>query len=174
MIWSGNQRPQRTGRAASMVVAQVGQTQPVNTASSLRSIRLGDPSPWSGTWERYSFRVGNLLFLMMSDINEPTQKVGRGTLGGNPGGVVSGETFRWWQQMARSKPIVHYHQCNTTMAFSKTRPSHPVSGEGSAARLKRTMESSLSRLLLWKERHKAPHSFTGVDSKQDSGAFENF
>jgi len=48
------------------------------------------PFPIDGTWERYSFRAGNLLFLMMSDINEPTQKVGRGTLGGNPGGVVSG------------------------------------------------------------------------------------
>jgi Bacterial protein of unknown function (DUF885) len=36
------------------------------------------PFPVDGTWERYSFRVGNLLFLMMSDINEPTQRVGRG------------------------------------------------------------------------------------------------
>jgi hypothetical protein len=35
------------------------------------------PFPIDGTWERYSFRVGNVLFLMMSDINEPTQKVGR-------------------------------------------------------------------------------------------------
>ena len=43
------------------------------------------PFPIDGTWEHYSFRAGNLLFLMMSDINEPTQKVGRGTLGGNPG-----------------------------------------------------------------------------------------
>jgi hypothetical protein len=39
------------------------------------------PFPVDGTWERYSFRVGNVLFLMMSDINEPTQKLGRGTLG---------------------------------------------------------------------------------------------
>ena len=54
-----------------------------------------DKRPYAieGTWERYSFRVGNMLFLMMSDRNEPTQKVGRGPLGGNPGGVVSGETF---------------------------------------------------------------------------------
>jgi hypothetical protein len=36
------------------------------------------PYPVEGTWERYSFRVGNLLFLMMSDINEPSQRVGRG------------------------------------------------------------------------------------------------
>ena len=56
------------------------------------------PYPIEGTWEHYSFRFGNLLFLMMSDINEPTQKIGRGTLGGNPGGVVSGETFRWWKR----------------------------------------------------------------------------
>jgi hypothetical protein len=51
------------------------------------------PYPIEGTWERYAFRVGNLLCLMMSDRNEPSQKVGRGTLGGNPGGVVGGETF---------------------------------------------------------------------------------
>lgn len=80
------------------------------------------PFPIDGTWEHYSFRVGNLLFLMMSDINEPTQKVGRGTLGGNPGGVVSGETFRWWQQMIRDNPssiIIsahHYVLKNTTVA----------------------------------------------------------
>jgi hypothetical protein len=53
------------------------------------------PYPINGTWERYSFRVGNILFLMMSDRNEPSQRIGRGTLGGNPGGVVSGETFAW-------------------------------------------------------------------------------
>ena len=80
------------------------------------------PFPIEGTWERYSFRVGNLLFLMMSDRNEPTQKVGRGTLGGNPGGVVSGETFEWWKKMVEGNPdsIVisahHYVLKNTTVA----------------------------------------------------------
>ncbi|HKE96620.1 MAG TPA: metallophosphoesterase [Povalibacter sp.] len=80
------------------------------------------PYPIDGTWERYSFRVGNLLFLMMSDINEPSQKVGRGTLGGNPGGVVSGETFRWWKQVveANNASIIisahHYVLKNTTVA----------------------------------------------------------
>ena len=75
-----------------------------------------------GTWERYSFRVGNILFLMMSDINEPSQKVGRGVLRGNPGGVVTGETFAWWKQMVesnRDKIIVsahHYMLKNTTVA----------------------------------------------------------
>jgi len=66
--------------------------------------------------------VGNLLFLMMSDINEPSQKVGRGTLGGNPGGVVSGDTFRWWEKQVeenRSSIIIsahHYVLKNTTVA----------------------------------------------------------
>ncbi len=75
-----------------------------------------------GTWERYSFRAGNLLFLMMSDINEPSQKIGRGTLGGNPAGVVSGETFRWWKRMLEENPnsIIltahHYVLKNTTVA----------------------------------------------------------
>ncbi len=45
------------------------------------------PYPIEGRWERYSFRVGNILFLMMGDINEPTQTIGRGDLGGNPGAV---------------------------------------------------------------------------------------
>jgi Calcineurin-like phosphoesterase len=80
------------------------------------------PFPIEGTWERYSFRVGNLLFLMMSDINEPSQKLGRGTLGGNPGGVVSGETFRWWQRSVEKNgaSIIisahHYVLKDTTVA----------------------------------------------------------
>lgn len=80
------------------------------------------PFPVEGTWERYAFRVGNLLFLMMSDINEPTQAAGRGDLGGNPGGVVSGETFRWWKSQVQSHAgcIVisahHYMLKDTTVA----------------------------------------------------------
>jgi hypothetical protein len=59
---------------------------------------------------------------MMSDINEPSQKIGRGTLGGNPGGVVSGDTFRWWQHMIeenRSSIVItasHYVLKDTTVA----------------------------------------------------------
>ncbi|MFL2542417.1 MAG: hypothetical protein ACJ0UT_10695, partial [Candidatus Latescibacterota bacterium] len=52
-----------------------------------------------GTWERYAFKAGNMLFLLMSDVNEPSQSIGRGDLGGNPAGVVSAETFAWWQEM---------------------------------------------------------------------------
>jgi hypothetical protein len=80
------------------------------------------PYPVEGTWERYSFRVGNLLFLMMSDINEPTQTVGRGDLGGNPAGVVSGATFTWWRDMVEANPdslivsVHHYMLKDTTVA----------------------------------------------------------
>ena len=129
------------------------------------------PFPIDGTWERYSFRAGNLLFLMMSDINEPTQKVGRGTLGGNPGGVVSGETFRWWKTMVeenRNSIIIsahHYVLKNTTVA----------SGEWEG--LQRDQNGA------WKPRY---HNYLPrgtpqgtsflywVDSKPDSESFENF
>jgi len=80
------------------------------------------PYPADGTWERYAFRAGNILFLMMSDINEPTQEIGRGDLGGNPGGVVSGESFRWWRDMVESHPndiivsVHHYVLKDTTVA----------------------------------------------------------
>ena len=127
------------------------------------------PFPIEGTWERYSFRVGNLLFLMMSDINEPTQKVGRGTLGGNPGGVVSGETFRWWKRMVesnRTSVIItahHYVLKNTTVA----------SGEWEGMR--RAEDGT------WKFRYhgyfprgtpQGASFLYWVDSKEDSGAFE--
>lgn len=80
------------------------------------------PYPVTGTWERYSFQVGNILFLMMSDINAPHQTIGRGDLGGNPAGVVSRETFEWWRTMVESnqdKIIIsahHYMLKETTVA----------------------------------------------------------
>jgi hypothetical protein len=72
---------------------------------------------------------------MMSDINEPTQKLGRGTLGGNPGGVVSGETFRWWKRMVeenRSSIIIsahHYVLKNTTSRQATGRAERDENGE---------------------------------------------
>src|SRR6266849_3896378 len=114
-----------------------------------------------GTWERSSFRAGNLLFLMMSDINEPTQKLGRGTLGGNPGGVVSGETFRWWKRMVEENPssiIVsahHYMLKNTTVASGEWDSWYHGYYEG-----KGTPQGA--SYLYW------------VDDKPDSAAFENF
>ena len=81
------------------------------------------PYPVHGTWERYRFDVGNIRFLMMSDVNEQSQALGRGPLGGNPGGVVSAETFDWWADMverSRGDRIVvtvhHYVLKETTVA----------------------------------------------------------
>ena len=75
-----------------------------------------------GTWERYSFRVGNVLFLMMSDRNEPKNHLTRAEGGGNPSGVVTAETFDWWKSQVEANPdsiIVtchHYLLKDTTVA----------------------------------------------------------
>ncbi|MDI3313733.1 MAG: metallophosphoesterase [Mycobacterium sp.] len=127
--------------------------------------------PVEGTWARYSFRVGNLLFLMMSDRNEPTQSIGRGPLGGNPGGVVSGETFRWFTEMVAANPgsiivsVHHYVLKDTTVA----------SGEWEGVRKNAAGD--------WVEHYHRPYAqgtpqgasyLYWVDSKPDSGAFEKF
>ncbi|MFW6060225.1 MAG: hypothetical protein ACODAQ_08585 [Phycisphaeraceae bacterium] len=80
------------------------------------------PYPIEGDWERYSFRVGNVLFLMMSDRNEPSAHLPREEGGGNPSGVVTAETFAWWKQQVEANPdaiIVtchHYMLKDTTVA----------------------------------------------------------
>lgn len=127
------------------------------------------PYPVSGTWERYSFEVGNLLFLMMSDRNEPSQSVGRGPLGGNPGGVVSQETFDWWRQQVEDHPdklvvtVHHYVLKDTTVA----------SGEWEGVRRNAAGE--------WVEHYHRPFAegtpngasyLYWVGGKPDSGAFE--
>jgi hypothetical protein len=81
------------------------------------------PYPIEGTWERYSFRVGNLLFLMMSDRNDVAPPVGRGHRGGYPAGAVTGQTFRWWQkQVEANKDAVilsaHHHMLRETTVAS--------------------------------------------------------
>ena len=79
--------------------------------------------PVQGTWERYSFRVGNLLFLVMSDRNDGGPPVGRGQRGGYPPGAVTGETFAWWKQMVESNPdsiiiSAHHHMLRETTVGS--------------------------------------------------------
>ena len=107
---------------------------------------------------------------MMSDINEPTQTVGRGTLGGNPAGVVSGDTYRWWKSMVdanRDSIIItthHYVLKNTTVA-SGDWEGFLMDEQGN-----------------WRDHYHgykprgAPRGASYlyfVDSKPDSGAFEN-
>jgi len=130
------------------------------------------PFPIDGTWEHYSFRVGNLLFLMMTDINEPTQKTGRGTLGGNPGGVASGETFRWWRRMVVENPASiiitadHYMLKNTTVASGEW--------EGMRRNEKGQWTDGYHGYYEGKGTPQGASYLYWVDSRQDSGAFESF
>ena len=85
--------------------------------------RAARPYPVHGTWERYSFRVGNLLFLMMSDRNDGGPPVGRGKRGGYPAGAVTGDTFRWWRELVeahRDAVIIsaHHHMLRETTVAS--------------------------------------------------------
>src|ERR1700746_2940795 len=61
------------------------------------------PYPIDGTWERYTFKVGNIRFLMMGDRNDLPYPVGRRATGGaSPAGAVMPETFAWWTSHVES------------------------------------------------------------------------
>lgn len=81
------------------------------------------PYPVEGTWERYSFRAGNLLFLMMGDRNDGGPPVGRGPKGGYPAGAVTGETFERWKRAVEANPdaiilSAHHHMLRETTVAS--------------------------------------------------------
>lgn len=81
------------------------------------------PYPVTGTWERYSFEVGNILFLVMGDRNDGGPPVGRGNYGGYPAGAVTRETFDWWVQNVEAnqhKIIItaHHHMLKETTVAS--------------------------------------------------------
>ncbi|SFV26152.1 metallophosphoesterase [Hyphomicrobium facile] len=84
------------------------------------------PYQTEGSWERYSFKVGNLRFLMMSDRNDLPYPVGRQEFGGgSPAGAVTGETFSWWQQhveeaQSNGEIVVtaHHHMLRETTVAS--------------------------------------------------------
>lgn len=76
-----------------------------------------------GSWERYSFRTGNLLFLIMGDRNDGGPPVGRGPRGGYPSGAVTDETFAWWRQMVEANRdciviSAHHHMLKETTVAS--------------------------------------------------------
>lgn len=129
------------------------------------------PYPVTGTWERYSFRVGNLLFLMLSDRNEPSQAVGRGTLGGNPGGVVSADTFDWWVNMVEQNrdsliiTVHHYVLKDTTVASGEW--------EGVRRGIDGTLHEHYHRPFLEGTPQGASYLYW-VGGKPDSGAFERY
>ena len=84
--------------------------------------------PIEGTWERYKFEAGNILFLMLSDYNSAPTPVGRGNRkqnlpGGFPAGAVTRATFDWWKQQVidnQDKIIVtvHHHVLRGTTTIS--------------------------------------------------------
>jgi hypothetical protein len=81
------------------------------------------PYPVDGTWERYSFRAGNLHILVMGDRNDGGPPVGRGPHGGYPSGAVTGETFNWWQHALETNPeaiivSAHHHMLKETTVAS--------------------------------------------------------
>ena len=83
------------------------------------------PYPVVGTWERYSFQVGNILFLMMGDRNDGGPPAGRRSRGGYPAGKVTLETFNWWRGMVEENSdmiiiTAHHHMLKeTTVASGK-------------------------------------------------------
>ncbi|MEX2580792.1 MAG: metallophosphoesterase [Verrucomicrobiales bacterium] len=94
------------------------------------------PFPVEGTWERYRFRAGNILFLMLADRNDAPEPVGRGhsrerSKGGFPAGAVTRETFEWWKRQVldnQDKIIVtmHHHVLRDTTTASGRGEGHPV------------------------------------------------
>jgi hypothetical protein len=81
------------------------------------------PYPIDGTWERYSFAVGNLRILMMSDRNDGGPPVGRAQRGGYPAGAVTSETFDWWVDEVESHAgqnilTAHHHMLKETTVAS--------------------------------------------------------
>ncbi|MEO2009215.1 MAG: metallophosphoesterase [Pirellulaceae bacterium] len=84
---------------------------------------MNRPYPVVGTWERYTFRAGNLLFAMMSDRNDIGPPVGRGDRGGFPAGAVTSATFAWWKDLVEKNPdsiiiSCHHHMLKQTTVAS--------------------------------------------------------
>ena len=121
------------------------------------------PYPVVGTWERYAFEVGNVLFLAMGDRNDVGPPVGRGDRGGFPAGAVTAETFDWWKQMVEGNPdkiivSAHHHMLRETTVASG--PWEGVDG-GYHGRFEEGAPKGAS-YLYWLER------------EPDAGAFESY
>jgi len=101
------------------------------------------PFPVEGSWERYRFEAGNILFLMLADRNDAPEPVGRGhskdgKSGGYPAGAVTRETFEWWKKQVidnQDKIIVtmHHHvlrDTTTASGFGEGNPTYHGSSGG--------------------------------------------
>jgi hypothetical protein len=84
------------------------------------------PYKIDGTYERYTFKVGNIRVIMMSDRNDLPYPVGRRASGGaSPAGAVTPETFEWWKgQVERARAnneiiiTCHHHMLRETTVGS--------------------------------------------------------
>ena len=141
-----------------------------STRSSPEWTRAKRPYPIEGTWERYSFRVGNLLFLMMSDINEPSQKSWSGNAWRQPGRCRKRRDVSLVEAKRRDEPLVDHRQRPSLRPQGYDRRIGRVGGN--AARREWRMEVLVSRLLSQGTPQGASFLYW-VDSKPDSGAFEN-
>jgi hypothetical protein len=135
------------------------------------------PYPVTGSWERYSFRVGNILFLMMSDRNDLPPPVGRGPIddtanrGGYPAGAVTSETFSWWQQQIEDNPgaiIVsgHHHMLKDTTNASGEWGGFTTRADGSKRPLYHGYNSSGAPI--------GASYLYFLDDKPDAQAFEGY
>ena len=124
-----------------------------------------------GTWERYSFRAGNLLFLIMSDRNDGGPPIGRAGRGGYPAGAVTGETFEWWKRIVeanRDSVIIsaHHHMLKETTVASGPWEGFVKSKDGSYV--------SHYHGNFPKGAPKGASYLYWVDGKPDAQAFENY
>ncbi len=135
------------------------------------------PYPVIGTWERYSFRVGNALFLMMSDRNDFPPPVGRGPIddtinrGGYPAGAVTGKTFSWWKDMVEKNPdsiIVsgHHHMLKDTTSAAGEWDGFTSRKDGSKRPLYHGYNSSGAPI--------GASYLYFIDNKPDAQAFEKY
>lgn len=94
------------------------------------------PIASGGTLERYKFEIGNVIFLMMVDVNWEGAPYGKENAGGGyPAGKVSDSTLSWWEsevEAAASDQIViscHHHALKeTTIASGEYEGFVPDSG----------------------------------------------
>jgi len=140
------------------------------------------PFPIAGTWERYAFRAGNLLFLMMSDRNDLEPPVGRGQAGargGYPAGAVTGETFQWWRRSVeadRDAVIVsaHHHMLKETTVGSGPweGTGRPGPGGGPPKGVRRGKYAFAYHGYFPNGAPEGASYLYFVDGKPDAGAFE--
>ncbi len=135
---------------------------------------LQRPFPVNGTWERYRFLAGNILFLMLADRNDAPIPVGRGhskdrRRGGYPPGAVTRDTFNWWKQQVldnQDKLIVtmHHHALrDTTVASGR--------GEGTPRYHGKTGGADGSSYLYYIIENDDPENFRFT---KDAHVFEDF